>query len=42
MLEGLCIAWEKGYKQLELECNNVFLVESSLEGGVANSSLVEL
>ncbi|KAH1130512.1 hypothetical protein J1N35_001890 [Gossypium stocksii] len=30
ILRGLCIALEKGYRQLEIECDNAVLVESVL------------
>lgn len=30
MLEGLCLAWDKGYLQVELEPDNALLVESML------------
>lgn len=33
MLEGLCLAWDRGFKRVELECNNSLLVESILAGG---------
>ncbi|MBA0678932.1 hypothetical protein Goari_020249, partial [Gossypium aridum] len=42
ILESLCIAWEKGYRQLEIECDNALLVESVLMGGAASSKLVKL
>ncbi|MBA0815577.1 hypothetical protein Gohar_000340 [Gossypium harknessii] len=42
ILEGLPIAWEKGFRQVELECDNAFLVETLLAGGPASSRLVEL
>ncbi|KAK5803284.1 hypothetical protein PVK06_030929 [Gossypium arboreum] len=42
MLEGFRIAWEKGFRQLELEYDNALLVETLLAGRVTNSSLVEL
>ncbi|MBA0762166.1 hypothetical protein Gotri_024708, partial [Gossypium trilobum] len=42
ILEGLRIAWEKGYRQLEIECDNTLLVESVLMGSAASSNLVEL
>ncbi|MBA0576216.1 hypothetical protein Golob_027649 [Gossypium lobatum] len=42
ILEGLLIAWEKGYRQLEIECNDALLVESVLIGRAASSNLVEL
>ncbi|MBA0831769.1 hypothetical protein Goarm_016207, partial [Gossypium armourianum] len=36
------IAWEKGFKKVEVDCDNILLVELILSGGGANSSLVEL
>ncbi|MFQ6641389.1 hypothetical protein Gotur_016493, partial [Gossypium turneri] len=42
ILEGLRIAWEKGYRQLEIDCDNALLVESVLTGSAASSNLVEL
>ncbi|MBA0799754.1 hypothetical protein Gohar_010248, partial [Gossypium harknessii] len=42
VLEGLCIAWEKGFRQLDLECDNALLVETFLASGSANSMMVEL
>ncbi|MBA0712820.1 hypothetical protein Golax_011895, partial [Gossypium laxum] len=30
ILEGLRLAWEKALRQIELECDNAFLVESLL------------
>ncbi|MBA0830189.1 hypothetical protein Goarm_014733, partial [Gossypium armourianum] len=42
MLEGLFIAWEKWFRNVEVECDNALLVELILFGGGANSSLVEL
>lgn len=42
MLEGLFIAWEKGFRKVEVECDNTLLVELILSYGRANSSLVEL
>ncbi|MBA0597257.1 hypothetical protein Gorai_007069, partial [Gossypium raimondii] len=42
ILEGLLIAWEKCYRQLEIECNNALLVESVLIGRAASSNVAEL
>ncbi|MBA0746811.1 hypothetical protein Gogos_009294, partial [Gossypium gossypioides] len=39
ILEGLRVAWEKGYRQLEIECNNALLVESVLTGSATSSNL---
>ncbi|MFQ6654687.1 hypothetical protein Gotur_025572 [Gossypium turneri] len=38
----LRIAWEKGYRQLEIECDNALLVESVFTGSAASSNLAEL
>ncbi|MBA0874777.1 hypothetical protein Goshw_021955 [Gossypium schwendimanii] len=37
ILEGLPIAWEKGFKQVKLECDNVFLAKALLAGRPASS-----
>lgn len=42
MLEGLRLAWDLGFKKVELECNNSLLVESILVGAAATSGMVEL
>ncbi|MBA0797550.1 hypothetical protein Gohar_008234, partial [Gossypium harknessii] len=42
MLEGLFLAWDKGFQKVEVECKNALLVELLLFGGGASSSLVEL
>ncbi|KAK5845814.1 hypothetical protein PVK06_002043 [Gossypium arboreum] len=42
VLEELRIAWDKGFRQIELECDNVVLVESLLAGSAASSKIVEL
>lgn len=42
MLEGLRIAWDKGFTQIELECDNALLVELLLAGWHADNRLVEL
>ncbi|MBA0744342.1 hypothetical protein Gogos_006970, partial [Gossypium gossypioides] len=36
ILEGLRIAWEKGYRHLEIEHDNALLVESVLSGSAAS------
>ncbi|MBA0791408.1 hypothetical protein Gohar_015987 [Gossypium harknessii] len=41
ILEALIIAWENGFRQLDLECDNALLVETLLAGGAANSRMVE-
>ncbi|MBA0847280.1 hypothetical protein Goshw_015552, partial [Gossypium schwendimanii] len=38
MLEGLHLAWNKGFRKLELECDNALLVEIILAGGTTDSS----
>ncbi|KAK5783546.1 hypothetical protein PVK06_038055 [Gossypium arboreum] len=40
--QSLFIAREKGFKKVEVYCDNVLLIELILSGGGANSSLVEL
>ncbi|KAK5834266.1 hypothetical protein PVK06_018143 [Gossypium arboreum] len=42
VLEGLCIAWERGFRQINVECDHVLLVETILVGGAASSRMVEL
>ncbi|KAK5772131.1 hypothetical protein PVK06_048402 [Gossypium arboreum] len=42
MVERLFIAWEKGFRRIEVECDNVLLVKLLLAGDDANSNLVEL
>ncbi|KAK5835116.1 hypothetical protein PVK06_010802 [Gossypium arboreum] len=42
MVEGLFIAWEKGFRRIEVECDNAHLIELLLAGGGAKSNLVEL
>ncbi|KAK5839197.1 hypothetical protein PVK06_007967 [Gossypium arboreum] len=42
ILKGLNLAWDKGFRQLELECDNALLVETILVGGVADSNMTEL
>lgn len=42
MLEGLFLAWDKGFRKVEVECDNTLLVELLLSGGGASSSLMEL
>ncbi|MBA0765874.1 hypothetical protein Gotri_014988 [Gossypium trilobum] len=37
MLEGLHLAWNKGFWKLELECDNTLLIEIILAGGAVNS-----
>ncbi|MBA0682342.1 hypothetical protein Goari_024069, partial [Gossypium aridum] len=42
IFKGLNLAWDKGFRQLELECDNALLVETILVGGAADSNLTEL
>ncbi|MBA0670984.1 hypothetical protein Goklo_029171 [Gossypium klotzschianum] len=42
MLEGLFLAWDKGFRKVKVECENALLVELLLFGEGASSSLVEL
>ncbi|KAA3458399.1 protection of telomeres protein 1b-like isoform X1 [Gossypium australe] len=41
ILKGLQIAWEAGYRHLELECNNAMVVELILVGEVAVNRMTE-
>ncbi|MBA0711538.1 hypothetical protein Golax_010706, partial [Gossypium laxum] len=42
MLEGLHLAWNKGFWKLELECDDTLLIEIILADGAVNSRLTEL
>ncbi|KAH1046749.1 hypothetical protein J1N35_037533, partial [Gossypium stocksii] len=42
MLEGLCLAWEKGIRQLEIECDNTLLVETIMAGRAVDNKMLEL
>ncbi|MFQ6625417.1 hypothetical protein Gotur_026630 [Gossypium turneri] len=42
MLEGLRIAWDMGFRQIELKCDNALLLELLLAGWHTDSRLVEL
>lgn len=42
VLEGLIIAWDKGFRHIQVECDNALLVELFLAGERENSNLVEL
>lgn len=42
VLEGLLLAWEKGLRQIELECSNALLMEFQLIGGAANSLMAKI
>ncbi|MBA0613627.1 hypothetical protein Godav_014022, partial [Gossypium davidsonii] len=42
MLEGLRLAWNKGFWKLKLECDNTLLIEIILAGSAVNSRLTEL
>ncbi|KAH1122155.1 hypothetical protein J1N35_005315 [Gossypium stocksii] len=39
VLEGLRIAWDKGFRRIKLECDNVLLVESLLAALYDNGCL---
>lgn len=40
MLEGLFLAWDKGFRRIEVESNNALLVALPHSGGGSNSNLV--
>ncbi|MBA0793474.1 hypothetical protein Gohar_017875 [Gossypium harknessii] len=42
ILEGLQIAWEVGYRNLDLECDNAMVVELILAGGIAVNRMTKL
>ncbi|MBA0790278.1 hypothetical protein Gohar_014939 [Gossypium harknessii] len=42
ILKRLQIAWEAGYRHLELECDDAMVVESILVGEVAVNRMTEL
>ncbi|KAG8480229.1 hypothetical protein CXB51_024845 [Gossypium anomalum] len=42
MLKGLHLAWNKGFRKLELECDNALLIEIIIAGGAVNSRLTKL
>lgn len=42
ILKGLNSAWEFGFRQMELECENALVVETILVGGVCNSMILVL
>ncbi|MBA0727201.1 hypothetical protein Golax_000215, partial [Gossypium laxum] len=42
MLEGLRLLWDKGYRQVELKCDNAILVKIILVGEAFDSHLMEL
>lgn len=42
ILECLNFARDKGFRQLEFECDNALLVETILDGGAADSNMTEL
>ncbi|MBA0722572.1 hypothetical protein Golax_003233, partial [Gossypium laxum] len=42
LLEDLSLAWERGFRQVELECHNALPVETPLVGRATNSRMVEL
>lgn len=42
MLEGLLIAWDKGFRKVEAECDDALLVDLNISSGGVNSSLAEM
>lgn len=42
ILEGLYFTWDKGFRKVEVECDNVLLVGLLVPGRAVNSTLVEL
>lgn len=42
MLEGLLIAWDKGYYKIEVECDNELLIQILLSGEGSHSDISEL
>lgn len=42
MLDGLILAWDKGFKKVEVECDNMLLVELLHSGRGANGKIVEV
>ncbi|KAG8482578.1 hypothetical protein CXB51_024192 [Gossypium anomalum] len=42
VLEGLHIAWERTFRQIDMECDNALLVETILASGAASSRMMEL
>lgn len=42
MLEGLLLAWDKGYPKIEVDYDNELLVKVLLSGGGAHSNLSKL
>ncbi|MBA0785887.1 hypothetical protein Gotri_026007, partial [Gossypium trilobum] len=40
--ESFHLAWEKGIRQLEIESDNALLIETIVEGGAADSQMMEL
>lgn len=42
MLEELHLLWDKGYFQVEFQCDNTFLVEINLIGEAIDSVFMEL
>ncbi|MBA0879945.1 hypothetical protein Goshw_023129 [Gossypium schwendimanii] len=42
MLEGLRLLWDKGYPEVELECDNALLVEIILAGEALDCHFMEL
>ncbi|MBA0857918.1 hypothetical protein Goshw_019003, partial [Gossypium schwendimanii] len=42
MLEGLHLAWNKGFRKLKLKCDNALLVRLTLASGATDSRLKKL
>ncbi|KAK5837210.1 hypothetical protein PVK06_013020 [Gossypium arboreum] len=42
ILEELSIAWERNFRQIDVECDNALLVETILSGGVASTKMMQL
>ncbi|MBA0671947.1 hypothetical protein Goklo_024974 [Gossypium klotzschianum] len=42
ILESFHLAWQKGIRQLEIESDNALLIETIVEGGAADSQMMEL
>lgn len=42
MLEGLRLVWDKGFRKIELECDNSILVRDYPCRGAANCTMMEL
>lgn len=42
ILEGLNIAWDSNFRQVEMECDNTLVAETILPDGTTNNSMSEL